>query len=282
MTDQTQEIQPVPQQPEVKSPEQMLQDVTHSVADTANSVLGEGTVDNLKSTATQVAGTVSQVTNVVAGQVSNLSEKVGWEELVGEVKDIVTPISSMITNILKIAFFMKSQQRISRGQYIIGSLSAVVIVWLIVSVFGVIVGPIGVWLWSLLIVIPLLNLAVKRFHDLNKPGRWSVSIIIPFVGWIMPALFKGVNENNTYGPDPLIEDKTDLTSYVITGLSLFILSSIVTTILGFLGFRVSEPEVDVTDPNMIGNQVGGDTSSTLQKGQSTASQTIDSSTKQFK
>lgn len=72
MTDQNQTATPQ----EVKTPEQMLQDVKNSVSETANSVLGEGTVDNLKSTATQVAGTVNQVTNVVSGQVENLSQKV--------------------------------------------------------------------------------------------------------------------------------------------------------------------------------------------------------------
>lgn len=137
----------------------------------------------------------------------------------------------MVTNILKIAFFIKPQKRISRGQFIIGSLSVVIIVGLIVSILGAIVGPLGVWLGSLLIAVPLINLAVKRFHDMNKSARWALTVIIPLIGWVMPVLFKGVNENNPYGPDPLIEDTTDLTSYVITGLSLFIVSSIVTTIM---------------------------------------------------
>lgn len=55
----------------------MLQDVKNSVSDTANSVLGEGTVDNLKNTATQVTATVGKVTNVVTDQVENLSQKIG-------------------------------------------------------------------------------------------------------------------------------------------------------------------------------------------------------------
>ena len=100
-----------------------------------------------------------------------------------------------------------------------------------------------------------MNLAVKRFHDLNKSGRWAISIILPLIGWIMPTLFKGVNKDNTYGPDPLTTQKSDLTTYLITGLSLLILSSIVITILGFLGLRVSEPQLDINNPNMIGEQV---------------------------
>lgn len=43
-------------------------------------------------------------------------------------KDIVTPMKDMIVKILKIAFFIDGQKRISRGQYIIGSLSVIIIV----------------------------------------------------------------------------------------------------------------------------------------------------------
>lgn len=255
MKDQTS----VPKTPDVKTPEQMLQDVKHTVSDTANSVLGEGTVDNLKQTATQVAGTVGQVTNVVSGQVENLSQKIGGQELVWDMKDIITPMQTMIVKILKIAFFIDGQKRISRGQYIIGSLAVVIIMGLFVSILSAIVGPMGVWWWLVFIVVPLINLAVKRFHDLNKPARWALSVLVPFVGWVMPALFTGVNENNPHGPDPLADQPTDLTGYIITALSLVILSSIVVTILWFLWIRVSEPDVDVTDPNMIGEQIGWDT-----------------------
>ena len=250
---------PVSPSSDVKTPEQMIQDVKNSVSDTANSVLGEGTVDNFKQTATQVTATVGQVTNVVTDQVEHLSQKVWWQEFVGEVKDMVNPITDVVLDVIKIAFFLKPQQRISRWQYIIGSLSVVVVVGLFVSLLGVIIWPLGVWLWSLLIAIPLINLAIRRFHDLNKSGRWAISVVVPLVGWIMPSLFQWVNENNTYGPDPLLTQKADLTTYVITALSLLILSSIVTTVLGFLWLRVKEPQVDVTDPNTISNQIGGGT-----------------------
>lgn len=55
MTDQTMPESPKTQEQQPKSPAEMLQDVTGTLKDSANSVLGEGTVDNLKQTATQVA-----------------------------------------------------------------------------------------------------------------------------------------------------------------------------------------------------------------------------------
>lgn len=104
--------------------------------------------------------------------------------------------------------------------------------------------------------------------------------MIPFVGWIMPSLFQGVNENNAYGPDPLANDTADLTSYVITALSLLILSSIVTTILGFLGMRIQEPSLDVSNPNLVGDQLETTTATPgLQQTKSSAAQTIDSATR---
>lgn len=127
-----------------KTPAEMLQDVKNSFADTAQSVLGDGTVQQVAQTASQVGSKVGQVSDLVVDQVGNLSQKIGGEELVGEVKTMVNPIVTMITEVLKIAFFLKSQSRIGRGQYIVGSLASIVIVGLLVSLFGVIIGPIGV------------------------------------------------------------------------------------------------------------------------------------------
>lgn len=281
MTDQN---TPVPVNPEhtsstSKTPLEMFQDIKDSFTDSTKSVLGDGTIDNLKHTATQVTETVWQVTNVVGGQMENLSQKMWGEEFAWEVKDIVNPVVSILTDVLKIAFFINPQKRISRGQYIIGSLAVIVIVGLFVSIFGAIVGPIGVGMGSILIMIPLINLAVKRFHDLNKSGRWALSILLPLVGWIMPTLFKGVNEKNTYGPDPLTTQSSDLTTYLITGLSLLILSTIVVTILGFLWIRVSEPQVDITNPDAIGEQIWWNTTNNFQQ---KATNTVNSTTQQIR
>ena len=67
MTDQNTPVQtssdptptvPVTPSSSPKSPLEMFQDIKDSFADSTKSVLGDGTVDNLKHTATQVAGTV--------------------------------------------------------------------------------------------------------------------------------------------------------------------------------------------------------------------------------
>ena len=257
-----------------KSPD-VIQDATKSLQGSTDALLGEGTVDNLKHTANQVAGVVGQVTGVVGDQVDNFSQKIGWQEIVNDLTDIINPMKDMVLNVLKIAFFITPQKRISRGQYIIGSLSVFVIMGLFVSIFWAIVGPLGIRWGVALIAVPLLNLAAKRFHDLNKPSRWAATTILPFVGWIMPTLFTAENKDNAYGPDPLIGQPKDLTGYIITALSLLVLSTIVTTVMGFLGFRVTEPEVDITNPDMIGEQVGEGGKNTFQQGKNTVGTTVD-------
>lgn len=106
----------------------ILHDVKESVAQTAQDVVGKDTLQNFQQTTQQVAGTVNQVTNVVGSQMNVFSQQIGGQELVGEVKEIASPIMDMIMNILKISFFLKPQKRISRGQYIIGSFSVIIII----------------------------------------------------------------------------------------------------------------------------------------------------------
>jgi hypothetical protein len=90
---------------------------------------------------------------------------------------------------------------------------------------------------------------------MNKPGRWAIMVLIPLFGWIMPALFKWENENNTYWPDPVLKAPTDSQGYIIIVLSLFILSSLITTVLWFVGISISWPSTEtVTDTNSAINQ----------------------------
>lgn len=251
MSDTTQKKDKQIKNDAVQTPEAIVNDIANSVTTTVNTVVGEWTVTSAKQTFTQVTDTIWKVWSIVWDQVDNFSEKVWWEEFVWEVKDIVNPISALVIDLIKIAFFVKKQDRVNRGQYIVGSLSVIVLVWLFVSFIWAILWPVGVWVWTAAILVPLFNIAVKRFHDLGKPGRWSLTVLLPLIGWIMPALFTGDKGDNAYGKDPLEDDKTDMVSYLLTGLSLFIVSSMVVTALWFLWIRVSTPSVDITDPNYI-------------------------------
>ena len=60
---------------------------------------------------------------------------------------------------------------------------------------------------SILLVIPYLAVVVRRLHDLNMSGWWSLLMLIPIVLFIVLA-FKGTAGENKYGPDPLPKNAT--------------------------------------------------------------------------
>lgn len=60
-------------------------------------------------------------------------------------------------------------------------------------------------LYSLVLMIPLLALNVRRMHDLGKSGWWLFITLVPFVGGIwyfVLTVTAGEKGDNQYGPDP--------------------------------------------------------------------------------
>lgn len=228
----------------------------------------------------QVAGVASKATAVVGNQISNFSEAMGGKEIISEMTEEMSPMKDFIIHILKVSFFVEKEERITRGEYIIGSLAVIVIIGLFTWLIAAVLWKLWVLVWFLLMTVPLFNLAIKRFHDLNKPGRWSAMILIPFFGIIMPALFKGTEWVNPYGPDPIPHTPKDNKDYIITILSFFILSSLITTILWFVGIRTTEPEVNVEDPTMMGNKnvVGSKTNEIKNKTATTSKKQVNNTT----
>lgn len=56
-------------------------------------------------------------------------------------------------------------------------------------------------LWILIIA------TIKRLHDIDKSGWWSMLLLIPIIGWLWLLVecgcLKGSTGQNQYGPDPL-------------------------------------------------------------------------------
>lgn len=238
-----------------KDPQELAQDLKKNVEKSMNDFVWEQNINKAKEAGKKLSWAAQETKDMVSSQLGTISDKLGGEELVWELSDMAKPIAALVTNVLMIAFFVKKQDRVSRWQYIIGSLAVFIIMGLFVSILSAIVGPMGVRGGLIFIVAPLINLSIKRFQDIWRSPWWSATIIIPFVGWVVPVLFQGEKWENDYGPNPTQEDTTDLTSYLVSGLGLFVISMLVTTLLGFLGLRVSSPDVDVTDPNMIGEEI---------------------------
>ncbi len=65
-------------------------------------------------------------------------------------------------------------------------------------------------IFSFIILIPLITVTARRFHDINMSGWWqlipiTIIGIIPYIYWLTK---KGDDTNNKYGSNPLrIYDK---------------------------------------------------------------------------
>lgn len=64
-------------------------------------------------------------------------------------------------------------------------------------------GPMGKLL-SILMIVPLLAVAFRRLHDVNRSAWWLLIYLIPFLGWIVGVYFmcKDSDAENIYGPNP--------------------------------------------------------------------------------
>lgn len=60
-------------------------------------------------------------------------------------------------------------------------------------------------LYSLVVLVPSIAVAVRRLHDINKPGWWLLVAFVPVLGALyLLYLFcqEGTRGENEYGADP--------------------------------------------------------------------------------
>ncbi len=65
-------------------------------------------------------------------------------------------------------------------------------------------GPITL-VYTLAVFLPALAVGIRRLHDTNRTGWWTLLALIPLVGAIVLLVFYAQPGNvgaNTYGPDP--------------------------------------------------------------------------------
>ncbi len=98
--------------------------------------------------------------------------------------------------------FLSFEGRINRQPFWLGALAIFVANGIVFAVFQA-------WLAGLLqlaLAYPTFAVAVKRCHDRNKSGWWSLLLLIPVVGIIWAVidlgLLEGTDGGNAYGPDP--------------------------------------------------------------------------------
>jgi uncharacterized membrane protein YhaH (DUF805 family) len=60
---------------------------------------------------------------------------------------------------------------------------------ILISVAIIIILPILSTLFSLIIMIPSISVAIRRLHDIKKSGWWLLTIFIPLIGIILLIIF---------------------------------------------------------------------------------------------
>ena len=55
---------------------------------------------------------------------------------------------------------------------------------------------------SAILIIPLLSVTARRFHDIGLPGWWCVLGVVPYVVMAFLAIKEGNREENKYGAVP--------------------------------------------------------------------------------
>lgn len=60
-------------------------------------------------------------------------------------------------------------------------------------------------LYAIYVIILLIFVQIRRFHDLDKSGFFILLNLIPYIGWLIALIMMmlpGTNGDNRYGPDP--------------------------------------------------------------------------------
>jgi uncharacterized membrane protein YhaH (DUF805 family) len=60
-------------------------------------------------------------------------------------------------------------------------------------------------LFSLAVFIPSIAVGVRRLHDTNHSGWWSLLWLVPVIGWIILIVWLATDSmlgDNQYGPNP--------------------------------------------------------------------------------
>ena len=76
----------------------------------------------------------------------------------------------------------------------------IIIGWDVGSIYGIKTRPLFE-ISRLLLIVPSLSVTVRRLHDINKNGWWSLLWGLPVIGWVVLIFWlskKGALEENQY------------------------------------------------------------------------------------
>jgi uncharacterized membrane protein YhaH (DUF805 family) len=105
--------------------------------------------------------------------------------------------------IKKYAVFQGRARRKEYWMFFLFNLIVTIILSIVESLVGM--EQILVGIYSLILLLPSLGVAVRRLHDIGKTGWWLLIGLIPIIGGIVLLVFSCLDSEpgaNKYGPSP--------------------------------------------------------------------------------
>ena len=103
--------------------------------------------------------------------------------------------------------YVNFQGRASRSEFWWFALFVFLVYFIAIIIDGAIDQSIVQPIAGLALFLPSLSVQVRRLHDTDKSGWWSLLGIIPLIGSIILLImcaFKGTPGTNRFGEDPLL------------------------------------------------------------------------------
>ena len=100
----------------------------------------------LADTAQQIAADPTKVVGMMNNQLGNIASAVGAQDLLKDTTDRFLPMQEFVIHTIKMAFFLETQQRASRGEFMVGALSATIIMSVVSALLPMILGGFGLFL----------------------------------------------------------------------------------------------------------------------------------------
>jgi uncharacterized membrane protein YhaH (DUF805 family) len=103
--------------------------------------------------------------------------------------------------------FLEFNGRSSRAEYWYFVLFNFIVAIALGVIDSMITGGMIAGLYSLVVFIPGLAVAVRRLHDTDRSAWWILISLVPLVGFVVLIIFfvqGGSEGDNKYGPNPLV------------------------------------------------------------------------------
>ena len=108
----------------------------------------------------------------------------------------------------KYAVFSGRSQRSEYWSFVLLNLVFTVILYSIDNIIGwnyLMYAGVLSSIYSLVIVIPGISVAIRRLHDNNRTGWWLFIVLVPLIGAVILIIFYAQDSqsgDNKYGPNP--------------------------------------------------------------------------------